>query len=85
MYSNSYSLMFVLVSQLYNSALYKYNFKYMHSVSFLQLPPPEKTEVMNLGRAATEFVISRSLSSRIQTYARKFNPAVYAKLIDWLC
>ena len=31
--------------------------KYLHSVSFSQLPPDEKTEVENLGRAATLLVI----------------------------
>jgi hypothetical protein len=36
----------------------KNNVKYLHNVNFSQLPPGEKTEVENLGRAAAVLVTS---------------------------
>ena len=49
----------------------KNSVKYLNSVKFSQLPPGERTEVENLGRAATLLVISQSVSSRIQNLCAK--------------
>jgi len=45
-------------------------------------PPPqlalaEKNGIKNVCRATPDVVICHSSSSRIQTYVRKFNPAIY--------
>jgi hypothetical protein len=53
--------------------------KYLLGINFLQLTLAEKAEIKNLGHATPNLVISQSLSSRIQTYMLKYNPAVYAK------
>jgi hypothetical protein len=49
----------------------KNSVKYMHSVNFSQLPTGDKTEVENLGLAATVLVTSKSLWSRIQNLSAK--------------
>jgi hypothetical protein len=63
--------------------LNKKSVKYLQVINFSQLTLAEKPEITSLGRAASELVISQSSSSRIQTYVRKLNPALYAKR-KWL-
>jgi len=48
-------------------------------INLSQLTLAEKNEVKNLGHAKCDLVISQSSSSRIKTYVRQFNPAIYAK------
>jgi len=48
-------------------------------INLSQLTLTEKNEVKNLGHATCDLVISQSSSSRIQTYVRQFNSAIYAK------
>ena len=58
--------------------------KYLQGSKFSQLTLAEKNEIKNLCRASTDLVISHSSSSTIQTYVRKCNTAIYAKLSDSL-
>ena len=51
----------------------------LQGTSFCQLTLARKTDIKNSGRATPELVISQSLPSKIQNYAKKFNPAIYAK------
>jgi len=57
----------------------KNSVKCSQGISFSQLTFAEKTEVKNLVHTMCDLVISQSSSSRIQTYVRQFNPAIYAK------
>jgi hypothetical protein len=57
----------------------KNSVKYFQGIGFSQLTLAEKTEIKNLFHATSDLVISQSSSSRIQTYVRQFNPAIYAK------
>jgi hypothetical protein len=53
--------------------------KYLQGINYLQLALAEKTEIKTSAHATPDLVISQLSSSRIQTYVRKFNPALYAK------
>ena len=57
--------------------------KYLQCVNIWRLTPGKNTEINNSGSAIADLVISLSPSNRIQTYVRKFNPAIYAKC-KWL-
>jgi hypothetical protein len=59
----------------------KNSVKHLQGINYSQLTIAETTEIKNLGRAAPDVYFSLSSKSRIHTYARKFNRAVYAK---WL-
>ena len=50
---------------------------------FRKLTLAEKTEINNLGRAKSDSFISQSSTTRIQTFVRSFNTAVYA-IRNWL-
>jgi hypothetical protein len=54
--------------------------KYLQGVSIAQLILTEKNGITNLCRATPDFRISQLSSSRIQTYVRKFNLAIYASI-----
>jgi hypothetical protein len=57
--------------------------KYLKDTNISKLTLHEKTK--NLGGATPDLVISQPLSSRIQTYVRKFNPAIHMlNLLKWL-
>jgi hypothetical protein len=53
--------------------------KVLQGINCSQLTLSKKTDTRNLGRATPDLVISQSSSSRIQTYVRKFNCAIYTK------
>jgi hypothetical protein len=52
--------------------------KYLQGVNFSPLAVTEKSEIKNLGRAATGLFISQSSTTR-QIHVRKFNPTIYAQ------
>jgi len=54
-------------------------------MNFLHLTLTQMTKIKNLSHATTDFVIFQSSSSTILTYVRKFNPAIYAQMVEWLC
>ena len=53
--------------------------KYLQGISFSQLIFPEQRGIKNLNRATRDLVVSHSSSSRIQTYVRNYNRAIYTK------
>ena len=55
----------------------KNNVKYLQGISFSQITLAEKFEIKNSGHATSDLVMSYLSSSRIQTYVRKVNPAIY--------
>ena len=56
--------------------------KFLQGFKFSPLAVAEKSKIKNLGRAAPGLFISQS-STTVQTYVRKFNPAIYAQHM-WL-
>jgi hypothetical protein len=50
--------------------------RYLH---ISQLTPAVKAEIKNLCLATPDLVVSLILSSRIQTFMTKFNPAIYIR------
>jgi len=57
----------------------KNNVKFLQGISFSQITLTEKCEIKNSGCATPDLVMSYMSSSRIQTYVRKVNPAMYTK------
>ena len=55
----------------------KNNVKYLQGISFSQMTVTEKFKIKNSGCATPDLVMSYLSSSRIQTYIRKVNPAIY--------
>jgi hypothetical protein len=53
--------------------------KFLQGFSFSQITLTEKCEIKNSGHSTPDLVISYLSSSRIQTYVRKVNPALYTK------
>jgi hypothetical protein len=51
--------------------------KYLQGINFAQLFLAETTEIKNLVCLITYLVITQSSLNRIQTYVRKFIPAIY--------
>jgi hypothetical protein len=61
----------------------KNSMKYLQDINYSQLTLAEKSEIKNLYRATPDLFICHSSSSRIRTYVRKLNHAIYAKR-KWL-
>jgi hypothetical protein len=64
--------------------MYKNSVKYLQGINFSQLTLTQRTDIKNLSCATLDLGISESSSSKIQTYVRKFNPAIYIKHM-WSC
>jgi hypothetical protein len=55
----------------------KNNVKYLQDINFSQLALAETTEIKNLVCLTPDLVLIQSSFNRIQTYVRKFIPAIY--------
>jgi len=53
--------------------------KYLREINLSQLPPVEKTEIKNSGRATPDLVPNQSSSDTTQTYMSELNPDTHAE------